>query len=80
LALIRDVGSEAQKQRIFSDILNGYRIGNAGPERGQKAVNHSATRLARTADGLRLGGRRFYSTGAVFAQSSKRIAPGPPYW
>jgi SfnB family sulfur acquisition oxidoreductase len=67
LALIRDVGSAAQKQRIFGDILNGYRIGNAGPERGQKAVNHSATRLTRTADGLRLSGRRFYSTGAIFA-------------
>lgn len=67
LALIRDVGSEAQKQRIFGDILDGYRIGNAGPERGQKAVNHSATRLTATADGLRLTGRRFYSTGAIFA-------------
>jgi SfnB family sulfur acquisition oxidoreductase len=67
LALIRDIGSDDQKRRIFGDILAGYRIGNAGPERGQKAVNHSATRLTRTSDGLRLSGRRFYSTGAMFA-------------
>ncbi|WP_112608387.1 SfnB family sulfur acquisition oxidoreductase (plasmid) [Rhizobium sp. WW22] len=67
LALLRDVGSPQQKARIYGDILAGYRIGNAGPERGQKAVNHSSTRLARGADGLRLTGRRFYSTGAIFA-------------
>ncbi|GAC1043118.1 SfnB family sulfur acquisition oxidoreductase [Rhizobium sp. No.120] len=67
LALLRDVGSPQQKARIYGDILAGYRIGNAGPERGRKAVNHSSTRLTRAADGLRLTGRRFYSTGAIFA-------------
>lgn len=67
LALLRDVGSEEQKRRIYRDILAGYRIGNAGPERGQKAVNHSTTRLSRQSDGLLLTGRRFYSTGAIFA-------------
>ena len=67
LALLRDVGSQEQKAHIYGDILAGYRIGNAGPERGQKAVNHSSTRLTRRADGLRLTGRRFYSTGAIFA-------------
>jgi SfnB family sulfur acquisition oxidoreductase len=67
LALLRDVGTPEQKQRIYRDILNGYRIGNAGPERGRNAVNHSTTRLLRTSEGLRLTGSRFYSTGAIFA-------------
>jgi SfnB family sulfur acquisition oxidoreductase len=67
LALLRDVGSQEQKNRIYGDILRGYRIGNAGPERGQKAINLSTTRLRRLPEGLRLTGRRFYSTGAIFA-------------
>lgn len=67
LALLRDVGSEEQKTRIYGDILRGYRIGNAGPEKGRNAVNVSTTTLRATADGLRLNGHRFYSTGAIFA-------------
>lgn len=31
LALVDDIGNEAQKTRIYSDVLAGYRIGNAGP-------------------------------------------------
>ncbi|AJD44214.1 sulfur acquisition oxidoreductase SfnB family protein (plasmid) [Rhizobium gallicum bv. gallicum R602sp] len=67
LALLRDIGSPEQKSRIYADILNGLRIGNAGPEKGTKKVNVSTTRLTRTANGFRLSGRRFYSTGAIFA-------------
>ncbi|MGV1793990.1 SfnB family sulfur acquisition oxidoreductase [Rhizobium sp. A37_96] len=67
LALLRDVGSREQKSRIYGDILSGYRIGNAGPERGQRAVNHSTTRISHSPYGPRLTGRRFYSTGAIFA-------------
>ncbi|RVL84776.1 SfnB family sulfur acquisition oxidoreductase [Sinorhizobium meliloti] len=67
LALLRDLGSEEQKQRFYADILKGERIGNAGPERGRKAINHVTTRVTAKPGGLRLSGRRFYSTGALFA-------------
>lgn len=67
LALIRDYGTHRQKTRIFSDILNGWRIGNAGPERTTKTISVSTTRVSETPDGMRLTGRRFYSTGAIFA-------------
>jgi SfnB family sulfur acquisition oxidoreductase len=67
LALIREYGTPKQKARISRDILNGYRIGNAGPERGTKAVNVGTTRLRRTPQGLRLTGKRFYATGSIFA-------------
>ncbi len=67
LALLRDYGTPEQKARIYRDVLNGYRIGNAGPERGTKAVNVGTTRLTQTAHGLRLTGKRFYSTGSIFA-------------
>lgn len=67
LALLRDLGSQEQKARFYADILRGERIGNAGPERGRNMINHVTTRITATADGLRLTGRRFYSTGALFA-------------
>lgn len=67
LAFLCDVGSPAQKERIYADILAGYSIGNAGPEKSRSAVNISTTTLTSTPDGLRLNGRHFYSTGAIFA-------------
>lgn len=67
LGLVADVASEAQKARIYGEVLNGHRIGNAGPERGRKAITHVTTLLRRTPDGPRLSGERFYSTGAIFA-------------
>ncbi|MFP5078368.1 SfnB family sulfur acquisition oxidoreductase [Rhizobium sp. YIM 134829] len=67
LALVADIGTEAQKARIYADVLAGYRIGNAGPERKTKLVTIATTRLEETSDGLVLSGERFYSTGSIFA-------------
>lgn len=67
LQLIKEYGTGAQKARVYGDVLAGNRIGNAGPEKGKRAVTHSTTRVTRTPNGLRLTGRRFYSTGAIFA-------------
>ena len=67
LAMLQATGSDAQQRRWFADVLAGQRIGNAGPERGTKTVLHQTTKVTETADGLRLNGRRFYSTGALFA-------------
>lgn len=67
---LRDMGSEAQRQRWFADVLAGHRLGNAGPERKAKAAHlYAATaRLHRDTDGvLRVSGTRFYSTGSAFA-------------
>ncbi|MGV3549476.1 SfnB family sulfur acquisition oxidoreductase [Rhizobium sp.] len=67
LQLIKEYGSEVQQRRIYADVLSGHRIGNAGPEKGRRALTHSTTRVVRTSNGLRLSGRRFYSTGSIFA-------------
>ena len=67
LALTREAASPAQQARIFADVLAGHRIGNAGPERHGKAITHVTTRVTRGPAGLRVSGRRFYSTGALFA-------------
>lgn len=67
LALLREYGLPQQKARIYRDVLDGYRIGNAGPERNTRSVNIGTTRLVRTPQGLLLTGKRYYSTGAIFA-------------
>ncbi len=70
LGVLREIGTDAQKRRFYSEVLAGRRLGNAGPERkvdGAATILHSGTRLRSTPDGLRLTGKRFYSTGALFA-------------
>ena len=70
LGVLREVGSDAQKRRYYGEVLVGRRLGNAGPERksaSSQNVLQSGTRLRRTPHGLRLTGKRFYSTGALFA-------------
>lgn len=70
LGVLREAGSDTQKHRLYAEILAGHRLGNAGPERrsaGSQTILHGTTRLRRTPQGLRLSGKRFYSTGALFA-------------
>ena len=59
--------SEAQKQTLFASVLGGARIGNGGPERGTKNTLDIRTRLTAGGDQFLLNGRKFYSTGALFA-------------
>ena len=70
LGVLREIGTPAQKLRLYNEVLAGRRLGNAGPERRSaesSTILQGTTRLRTTADGLRLDGRRFYSTGALFA-------------
>ena len=64
LNLILGRATEAQKRQLFKSVLDGWRIGNAGPERGTSNTLELKARL--TADGV-LNGQKFYSTGALFA-------------
>ncbi|WP_223533342.1 MULTISPECIES: SfnB family sulfur acquisition oxidoreductase [unclassified Pseudomonas] len=64
LNLVLGSATEAQKNLLFKSVLDGWRIGNAGPERGSKNTLELKARI--TADGV-LNGQKFYSTGALFA-------------
>ncbi|WP_085717817.1 SfnB family sulfur acquisition oxidoreductase [Pseudomonas sp. B28(2017)] len=64
LNLILGSATETQKRQLFKSVLDGWRIGNAGPERDTKNTLELKARL--TADGV-LNGQKFYSTGALFA-------------
>ncbi|MGJ7550422.1 SfnB family sulfur acquisition oxidoreductase [Pseudomonas alloputida] len=67
LQLLRLAATEAQQALIFRSVLDGWRIGNAGPERGTKDTLTLKTRITRSGDGYRISGEKFYSTGALFA-------------
>ena len=67
LNLLQQVASEAQQQQLFRSVLDGWRIGNAGPERGSKNTLELKARITADGDGFVLNGEKFYSTGALFA-------------
>jgi len=67
LEVLRVNGSHAQKQRLYGEVLSGARFGNAHAELNTRAAHERTTRLTQDAQGLRIDGRKFYSTGALFA-------------
>ncbi|MFT4001364.1 MAG: SfnB family sulfur acquisition oxidoreductase [Rhizobium sp.] len=67
LEALRVDGSDDQKRYFFGRALAGDRFGNALSERGTKTVGHYNTRITRDGPGYRLNGRKFYSTGVLFA-------------
>ncbi len=67
LYLIEQMGTEAQKQYVFSEILAGKRLANAGPERHTKDTKTLTTTLSLEAGQYTLSGEKFYSTGSAFA-------------
>ncbi|SFQ34950.1 SfnB family sulfur acquisition oxidoreductase [Variovorax sp. 770b2] len=64
---VRLIGNPAQQDFFFREALQGRRFGNAVSESGGANAKVVTARLSRTPEGLRLNGRKFYSTGAIFA-------------
>jgi SfnB family sulfur acquisition oxidoreductase len=67
LHALRLEGSEEQKRFFYGRILAGERIGNALSELGTKTAQDHNTRLSKHGPVLRLNGKKFYCTGALFA-------------
>jgi SfnB family sulfur acquisition oxidoreductase len=67
LEVVRANGTSEQKQRIYELVLSGARLGNALSEVGTKTVGHYNTRIYRQVDHFIVSGRKYYSTGALFA-------------
>jgi SfnB family sulfur acquisition oxidoreductase len=61
-------GSPAQQERLFTEVLDGARLGNGLAERGGQHAQDLKTRLLKGPDGLRLSGRKYYCTGAISAR------------
>jgi len=60
-------GTEQQKQYFYRELLQGKRFGNGFSEKGNKHVLDLKTRVTRDGDDYLVDGRKFYSTGALFA-------------
>ena len=67
LHLVQGAATERQKTQLFQSVLDGWRIGNGGPERGTKNTLELKARITAQGDGYVISGQKFYSTGALFA-------------
>ena len=68
LEVLRVNGTAEQQRRLFAEALAGVRFGNALAELGTKTSQIRTTALTRDGDGYRINGRKFYATGALYAQ------------
>ncbi|NBB10669.1 SfnB family sulfur acquisition oxidoreductase [Pseudomonas sp. SLFW] len=68
LEVLRVNGSPEQQKRLYAEVLAGQRFGNALAELGTRIAHDRTTRLSRDGKGWRINGRKFYSTGAIYAQ------------
>jgi SfnB family sulfur acquisition oxidoreductase len=68
LELVRQIGTSAQRQLLFGEVLAGRRLANAQSEAGSKTVADIRTSLRPAADaGFILDGEKFYCTGTLLA-------------
>ncbi|QHG68005.1 SfnB family sulfur acquisition oxidoreductase [Pseudomonas putida] len=68
LEVLRVNGNPVQQRRLYAEVLAGRRFGNALAELGTKTAHDRTTRLTRDGAGYRINGRKFYATGALYAQ------------
>ncbi|WP_263262478.1 SfnB family sulfur acquisition oxidoreductase [Pseudomonas sp. RIT-PI-S] len=68
LEVLRVNGSEAQQRRLFAEVLQGRRFGNALAEFTTRDSAQRTTRLRQSPSGWSVQGQKFYATGALFAQ------------
>ncbi|NWC95828.1 MULTISPECIES: SfnB family sulfur acquisition oxidoreductase [unclassified Pseudomonas] len=67
LHVLQGAASERQKKQLFQSVLDGWRIGNGGPERSTQNTLDLKSRITAKGDGYVISGQKFYSTGALFA-------------
>ncbi|MCK0173825.1 MULTISPECIES: SfnB family sulfur acquisition oxidoreductase [Mycobacteriaceae] len=68
LEALRLQGTESQQAYFFRQVLDGALLANAQSERGPHPINVDTTTLTAQRNGdYVLSGRKFYSTGALFA-------------
>jgi SfnB family sulfur acquisition oxidoreductase len=62
------LGTPEQRQRLFTEVLAGARLGNGLAERGGQHAQDLKTRLTGHGSQTRLTGRKYYCTGALTAR------------
>lgn len=67
LEVLRNTGSEQQKQKLYREVLQGARFGNALAEFKTQNATQKQTSVSPTANGFIVNGEKFYCTGSLFA-------------
>lgn len=67
LEILRNTGSEQQKQKLYAEVLKGARFGNALAEFKTKTSAHKQTAIRQNEQGFVINGEKFYCTGSLFA-------------
>ena len=71
LEVLRNTGTEQQKKKLYSEVLQGARFGNALAEFKTKTAAQKHPQISQTQDQNRNGyvvnGEKFYCTGSLFA-------------
>lgn len=57
----------SSKQRLYGEVLNGTRFGNALAEFKTKTSTHKQTNIRPHENGYLIQGEKFYCTGSLFA-------------
>ena len=60
-------GNRISKQRLYGEVLNGTRFGNALAEFKTKTSTHKQTNIRPYENGHLIQGEKFYCTGSLFA-------------
>lgn len=71
LEVLRNTGTESQKQKLYSEVLKGARFGNALAEFKTKTAAQKHTQITHATrdnqQGFEVNGEKFYCTGSLFA-------------
>ena len=67
LEILRNNGTEQQKQKLYAEVLKGARLGNALAEFKTKTAAQRQTAIRKTDQGYVINGEKFYCTGSLFA-------------
>lgn len=74
LEVLRITGNEAQKQRLYQEVLQGVHLGNALAEFTSPAAHQRSTAVLPNGEHHLLHGKKFYATGALFADRIPTLA------
>jgi len=67
LEILRNNGTEQQKQKLYAEVLKGARFGNALAEFKTKNAAQKQTAISPVEGGFIINGEKFYCTGSIFA-------------
>ncbi len=67
LEVLRNTGTEQQKQKLYAEVLAGARLGNALAEFKPKNASIKQTSITKNEQGYVVSGEKFYCTGSLFA-------------